>query len=159
MTNPPTNNPLIPPNMLSGVVGPSQPPPPPPPNPNSPANNPQAAVAVAALNAMKHAQLTASQQPVPIPGSVPNNIPTNPNLNLIGGAGGSITSPGTGNNSSPNLHGQSVNAEQQRRQQQEQLLQKQMLMNLSSQAQQQHNPANLLNPLEAHSLKITEYMR
>lgn len=158
MTNPPTNNPLIPPNMLPGIVGP---PAPLPPSSNTAPNNPQAAVAAAALNAMKQAQLTANQQPPSIPGSASNNLPTNPNLNLIGGTGGPNTSPGTGNNPSPNLHGQSVSAEQQRRQQQEQLLQKQMLLSLSSQAQQQqqHNPANLLNPLEAHSLKITEYMR
>ena len=131
-----TNNPLIPgnlpTNMLPVGVGPSSS----PSIANVPGTNTQAAVAAAALNAMKQAQLSASQQ---LSASGSNNLPPNTNLNLLGG------------NSTTNSSG-SANAEQQRRQQQEQLLQKQMLMSLTSQTSTGH-------PLEAHSLKINEYMR
>lgn len=99
---------------------------PPGPTPNAS----QAAVAAAALNAMK-LQLTAGQQQQ-LPVST-NNLPVNPNLNLLGGSSAA---------SNPIIPKD---------------LQKQMLMSLSTQAAQQQ--ASLLNPLEAHSLKINEYMR
>lgn len=98
------------------------------------------------MAAMKQAQQLAAGA---------SNLPPNPNLNLLGGGGANNTVTSTVNNTPTNLLG--VNAEQQRRQQQEQLLQKQMLMNLSSAVAQ--NPGNVLNPLDVHSMKITEYMR
>lgn len=137
-SQPPTNPALLPTGLLPGVGVV-----PPPPSPGGGSTN-QAAVAAAALNAMKQ-QLGSGNSP----------LTTNPNLNLIGvatgsGGGNTINTP----SSSPILHGQSgrVDVDQQRRQQQQQQ-QQQILMSLSSQSQ------SLLNPLEAHSLKINEYMR
>lgn len=125
LANPPTNNPLMPTNMIP--VSPMANTNPPGPTPNA---SSQAAVSAAALNAMKH-QLTAGQQQQLPVGT--NNLPVNPNLNLLGGSS-TATNPIIPKD-----------------------LQKQMLMSLSTQAAQQQ--ASLLNPLEAHSLKINEYMR
>lgn len=132
MNTPPTNNPLIPNmanNMLPGVVGPSSLPGTGPPGGSSVQ---AAAAAAAAINAMKQQLSAASQQQQ---GNNSNNLTANPNLNILGAGGGVNSAGGQGgaNNQSQNLqHGY---------------------------IQGSNQAANLLSPLEAHSHKISEYMR